>query len=242
MIAQYNQLFTFSAPSSIYHEWWVSEWMLTQGRSADFAISSSDKPYCICQSCLASAPSSVALLIYEFIHILLMSSIKSSQLSQWLSVRFLICSFLLLFVFAFTFVSIHFHFPLRRGGAMEGSMESPVAEFYRDKTVFITGATGFMGKVDIKLEILFCLNLWPTYQRCWWRNFSEAPLWLAYTCSSGPRYKLLSVLQSDGYLCFDLIYGLAPKIFLSCRHAQDQFSSNLKPMVFFRKVYLPSRG
>ena len=42
---------------------------------------------------------------------------------------------------------------------MEGSMESPVAEFYRDKTVFITGATGFMGKVDIKLEILFCLNL-----------------------------------------------------------------------------------
>jgi len=33
---------------------------------------------------------------------------------------------------------------------MEGSMESPVAEFYRDKTVFITGATGFMGKVLVE--------------------------------------------------------------------------------------------
>ena len=30
---------------------------------------------------------------------------------------------------------------------MEGSMGSPVEEFYKGKTVFITGATGFMGKV-----------------------------------------------------------------------------------------------
>ena len=30
---------------------------------------------------------------------------------------------------------------------MEGSMSSPVEEFYKGKTVFITGATGFMGKV-----------------------------------------------------------------------------------------------
>ena len=30
---------------------------------------------------------------------------------------------------------------------MEGSMDSPVEEFYKGKTVFITGATGFMGKV-----------------------------------------------------------------------------------------------
>jgi len=33
---------------------------------------------------------------------------------------------------------------------MEGSVESPVAEFYKDKTVFITGATGFMGKVLVE--------------------------------------------------------------------------------------------
>ena len=30
---------------------------------------------------------------------------------------------------------------------MEGLMDSPVEEFYKGKTVFITGATGFMGKV-----------------------------------------------------------------------------------------------
>merc|ERR1711990_398204 len=40
--------------------------------------------------------------------------------------------------------------PSGRGGAMEGSVESPVAEFYRDKTVSITGATGFMGKVLVE--------------------------------------------------------------------------------------------
>merc|ERR1712130_498796 len=38
----------------------------------------------------------------------------------------------------------------RGGEAMEGSVESPVEELYKDKTVFITGATGFMGKVLVE--------------------------------------------------------------------------------------------
>ena len=75
----------------------------------------------------------------------------------------IVCALSHLFTFTFVVITfclfIHFHFPRRRGGAMEGSMESPVAEFYRDKTVFITGATGFMGKVDMKLEILFLYKL-----------------------------------------------------------------------------------
>ena len=51
---------------------------------------------------------------------------------------------------------------------MEGSMESPVEEFYKDKTVFITGATGFMGKVMIsEQEEPFGKLL---MKRCWWRN------------------------------------------------------------------------
>ena len=36
---------------------------------------------------------------------------------------------------------------------MEDKMESPVEEFYKDKTVFITGATGFMGKVVKQLVL-----------------------------------------------------------------------------------------
>ena len=47
-----------------------------------------------------------------------------------------------------------FNFPLSRGGeALEDKMESPVEEFYKDKTVFITGATGFMGKVVKQLVL-----------------------------------------------------------------------------------------
>ena len=34
---------------------------------------------------------------------------------------------------------------IRMGEA--GELDSPVSRFYRGKTVFITGATGFMGKV-----------------------------------------------------------------------------------------------
>ena len=30
---------------------------------------------------------------------------------------------------------------------MEGNNNSPIVQFYNNKTVFITGATGFMGKV-----------------------------------------------------------------------------------------------
>ena len=33
-------------------------------------------------------------------------------------------------------------------GQMEGNNNSPVLQFYDNKTVFITGATGFMGKVS----------------------------------------------------------------------------------------------
>ena len=37
---------------------------------------------------------------------------------------------------------------------MEVNNNSPVVQFYDNKTVFITGATGFMGKVKFIKELL----------------------------------------------------------------------------------------
>ena len=48
---------------------------------------------------------------------------------------------------------------------MEVNNNSPVVQFYDDKTVFITGATGFMGKVGLVKELLNRGTL--LLSRCW---------------------------------------------------------------------------
>ena len=61
---------------------------------------------------------------------------------------------------------------------MEGSMESPVAEFYRDKTVFITGATGFMGKVESPVLFESLTNLSKVLVEKLLRSTSVARIYL----------------------------------------------------------------
>ena len=47
------------------------------------------------------------------------------------------------------------------GDNTEDCQESKVGQFYEDKTVFITGATGFMGKVWRRMTILIFLLTIP---------------------------------------------------------------------------------
>ena len=42
-------------------------------------------------------------------------------------------------------------------------MESEISEFYRDRCVFITGATGFMGKVLVEKLLRSCPNVKHLY-------------------------------------------------------------------------------
>ena len=48
---------------------------------------------------------------------------------------------------------------------MDVNNNSPVVQFYDNKTVFITGATGFMGKVGFVKEFLDRGTL--LLSRCW---------------------------------------------------------------------------
>lgn len=61
--------------------------------------------------------------------------------------------------------------------------DSPITQFFENKTVFITGATGFMGKVSGGLRFLVLMMA----DRSWWRSWCEVQMSRSCCCSSDQR-------------------------------------------------------